>query len=40
MFQVQNQATYNQFQVATRDELLFELDLLDAKQKKKGTAAS
>lgn len=40
MFQVQNQATYSQFQVATRDELLFELDLLNAKQKKKGTTAS
>lgn len=40
MFQVQNQATYSQFQVKTRDELLFELDLLGARQKKKGEKAT
>ncbi|MBF0778918.1 hypothetical protein [Streptococcus cuniculi] len=40
MFQVQNQATYSQFQVKTRDELLFELDLLGARQKKKGENAT
>lgn len=40
MFQVQNQATYSQFQVKTRDELLFELDLLGARQKKKGEKAA
>lgn len=40
MFQVQNQATYSQFQVNTRDELLLELDLLNARQKKKGAVAT
>lgn len=40
MFQVQNKTTYSSFTVETRDELLFELDILDARQKMNQTSES